>query len=139
MKAAIKNATFFKGNQGTGMNATLYVDGIKTADIHDDANGGMYNYRIFDEGKFAEFETIIKSFPAITIPSSDTPIEIDTDFFIDVLHHAQESKQFPEISLDDVEELEQEMRKIMMNDIQPQIEKNMARTVLDKGQNRKGN
>jgi hypothetical protein len=48
----LKNAKTFIGREGYGLNATIYVDGIKTAFIMDDAGGGEPDYDIFNQEKF---------------------------------------------------------------------------------------
>jgi hypothetical protein len=42
----ITNLRTFRGNEGEGFSAVLWVDGVKTADVYDDANGGQYMYEV---------------------------------------------------------------------------------------------
>jgi hypothetical protein len=43
----LKGIKTFRGNEGYGFNATIYVNGVKCMFVIDDANGGCYNYESF--------------------------------------------------------------------------------------------
>lgn len=66
IKLEIRNVKFFQGTEGYGFNATLYVNGIKTAFVIDDANGGCYNYQVFDKDAFATFSKYVKTLPPMS-------------------------------------------------------------------------
>ena len=44
MEFKIKNFKSFRGMEGIGFNATLFVDGQKACEIDDAAQGGEYDY-----------------------------------------------------------------------------------------------
>lgn len=44
----VKNIKEFRGMEGVGFNADLYMDGKKIAFVIDDANGGPYNFEWLD-------------------------------------------------------------------------------------------
>ena len=63
-KIELKSVKTFRGNEGYGLNATLYVDGVKTAFVIDDANGGDIDYEIFNNEKFELLQAYAKTLPA---------------------------------------------------------------------------
>lgn len=46
MKLSVKNVRMFRGMEGFGFNATLYIDGRKSGLVIDEGNGGAYHYQI---------------------------------------------------------------------------------------------
>jgi hypothetical protein len=72
-KIELKNVKTFRGNEGYGLNATLYVDGIKTAFVMDDASGGPVNYDIFNQKKFDEIKAYAATLPAEPIVFDGVP------------------------------------------------------------------
>lgn len=48
MSYSVKNVKTFRGNEGTGFNATLYRDNKKVALVDDDAWGGCYSWDWLD-------------------------------------------------------------------------------------------
>lgn len=63
----LKAVKTFRGMEGEGFNATLYIDGIKTAFVIDSAQGGCYDYEIFNKEKFEEFKKFVESLPSETV------------------------------------------------------------------------
>lgn len=43
-KIELKSVKTFRGTEGNGFNATVYIDGVKVGTVDDDANGGCYHY-----------------------------------------------------------------------------------------------
>lgn len=46
MLLEIKNLKTFRGMEGSGFNATLYIDGRKSGMVIDDGNGGCFSYQL---------------------------------------------------------------------------------------------
>lgn len=93
MKAAIINAEMFPSRDGYGLDAVLSLDGIKAAHVHDNGDGSAYHYSILDKAKFAEFEKKLKECPPYYDEQLKSEIKLDMDFFIALLHEAQENKK----------------------------------------------
>lgn len=56
MLVQLKNITTFEGTDGYGFNCSLYVDGKRTAVLHDGAYGGEIEIiKFFDEERFNSF------------------------------------------------------------------------------------
>jgi hypothetical protein len=106
-KIELKNVKTFRGMEGYGLNATLYVDGIKTAFVIDDANGGPVDYEIFNKAKFDEIKAYAASLPAEPIVFDGVPaldeknqpmtIQPDVDTLVDkafnLIQRAKEQKK----------------------------------------------
>ena len=45
MKTELKNLKFFRGMEGQGFNADLWINGVKCIFIIDEGNGGCFNYQ----------------------------------------------------------------------------------------------
>lgn len=63
MKIELKNIKTFDGHDGIGLNADIFVDGVKTAHVHDGAYGGCYDYHIFNKTKMNELNEWVKQQP----------------------------------------------------------------------------
>ncbi len=63
MEITLKNVKTFRGNEGHGLNADVYVNGIKTCFVIDDANGGMFMYQPYNKEMFKKLEEYVKSLP----------------------------------------------------------------------------
>jgi len=70
----LKNVKTFIGREGYGLNATIYVDGIKTAFIMDDASGGEPDYDVFNEEKFDEVKAYCEAQPETPMVIGGEPI-----------------------------------------------------------------
>lgn len=78
MKIELKKVKTFTGNEGTGLNAEVWVDGIKTAYVIDDASGSiMYDFTVYNKEKFKELEDYADSLPAEPIIIDGKPYERD--------------------------------------------------------------
>lgn len=103
-KIELKNVKTFRGTEGHGLNATIYVDGIKTAFIMDAADGGEPQYDVFNKEKFKQLEDYAASLPAepivfdgVTMKEKDgTPMTIQpsVDSLVDeVFNQLERAKQ----------------------------------------------
>ena len=64
MKIELKNIKYFPGHDGmTGLNADIFVDGVKTAHVYDSAHGGCFKYTTFNKEKMKELEVWVKQQP----------------------------------------------------------------------------
>jgi hypothetical protein len=101
-KVELKNIKIFRGNEGYGMNANIYVNGVKTAFIIDSANGGCFDYEIVQtpqaKGNFKLLEDYIKTLPKMKTDtgkySGIYEITMDMDLFIDSVMKRQEKSKF---------------------------------------------
>jgi hypothetical protein len=72
MNIELKKVKTFIGNEGQGLNAEVWVDGVKTCFVIDDASGSiMYDFGpVYNKEKFKELEDYVASLP-------DYPLEIN--------------------------------------------------------------
>jgi len=99
----LKKAKMFRGHEGYGLNAEIWVDGVKTAYVIDDASGSIcYDFTVYNKEKWKKLEEYVESLPA-------KPMEIDGEPFmrdgkqvmyeprmedvVDEIHEAQEKKK----------------------------------------------
>ena len=61
----VKNVKSFMGTEGHGFNATLYVDGVRTAFVIDSAHGGPFDWQILNEKMYKFFSAFVLSHPPI--------------------------------------------------------------------------
>ena len=59
----LKKVQSFRGHDGFGFNADLYIDGKKAATVFDDAHGGCYSYTVVDADLFRQFKVHVESLP----------------------------------------------------------------------------
>ena len=69
-KIELKRIKTFRGMEGYGLNADVYVDGVKTCLAMDDATGGGMRFEIYDQAKYKLLEDYANSLPS-------TPLMID--------------------------------------------------------------
>ena len=105
MKIQIKNIKFFEGHDGmTGLNADIYIKGIKCLHVYDDAWGGMFTYTSYANGSknpekvkslIKDFEEYLKTLPKqeINIGGKKTMIPVDMDMFVNDLVNKQEEEK----------------------------------------------
>lgn len=55
----LKKVKTFRGRDGYGLNAELWIDGIKSAYVIDHANGGPFHYDVYNKEKFTKLENHI--------------------------------------------------------------------------------
>lgn len=63
MEFTVKNIKTFRGMEGTGYNATLYLDGKKFAEVLDDAHGGEVNIDCFNKDDYAILSNYVLTLP----------------------------------------------------------------------------
>ena len=101
LNVTLKNLKTFNGLEGQGFSATMYVGGLLTADIIDDANGGCYNiHAAYDrkaqkqvdgaKARLEQVEAFIKTLPIEPWPANfgdvGTPgFQPDLDAFLSAL------------------------------------------------------
>lgn len=100
MKAKLKRIMIFRGNEGYGFNADLYVEGMKTAFVIDHGNGGSYYYETgkgYSKEKFQELEVYIKKLPDKVFAKEDGldafSCKMDIDLFVSDLLIKYERKR----------------------------------------------
>ncbi len=71
MKLTLKKVKMFQGHDGVGLNADVYVDGVKTLFIFDGATGGESEHSVFDKEKYAELEKYAASLPEYPLYSKE--------------------------------------------------------------------
>lgn len=71
-KIELKKVRTFSGHEGTGVNAEMWVDGVKTCFVLDDASGSiMYHFSpVYNREKFKLLEDYVDSLP-------EEPLEIE--------------------------------------------------------------
>jgi len=100
-KIQLKNVQTFEGHDGIGLNADVWIDGVKCMHIHDGAYGGCMEYHNFtyDNPKAEQIKVLIKNFedyiktlPARTyIMGGEThSMKMDMDLFITELQERME-------------------------------------------------
>ncbi len=77
MKLTLKKVKMFQGHDGVGLNADVYVDGVKTFFIFDGATGGESEHRVFDQKKYRELEEYAASLPEYPLTIGDEVMERD--------------------------------------------------------------
>jgi hypothetical protein len=71
MKITLKNVKTFQGREGSGLNADIYLDGVKIAHVHDQGNGGEYFYDVFDRDKYKALTDHLATLPDHIYPASE--------------------------------------------------------------------
>jgi hypothetical protein len=96
----LKNLKYFQGHDGMqGMNADIYIDGVKCMHVHDGAYGGCFEYYDYahnnpkgDEIKslIKKLDDHIKTLPARTreFGGKKMTIKVDLDWFVTELEEA---------------------------------------------------
>lgn len=77
MKLEVKNFKPIKGHDGQGFTCTLYVDGVRTAEVFDDGWGGEHQYTTLDKASMDKFDAHVKSQPPITFENTQLPTTHD--------------------------------------------------------------
>jgi len=62
-RLTLKKIKTFIGHEGYGLNADLYLDGVKVAFVLDDANGGEVDHQFIDKASEDRVWAFIKSIP----------------------------------------------------------------------------
>lgn len=88
----VKGIVSFRGMEGQGFNATLFVDGVKTAFVIDEANGGDYIYEVANKQKFELLKEYIKTLPKWKSEELHMELDTDMDMVIGDLVEEQEAR-----------------------------------------------
>jgi len=87
----LKKVKTFRGMEGTGLNADVYVNGVKTCMIIDDATGGDMQYEVYNQKAFDAFKAYAASLPPEKWKGDDGKqhtIPQSIDFLIDDVFNA---------------------------------------------------
>lgn len=81
----LKNIKTFRGMEGTGLNADLFINGLKCYFVMDDANGGCYNYQstAYNNPKADEVNANIKLLDEYIASLPEEPMIIDGKPYVD--------------------------------------------------------
>lgn len=83
-KLELKKVKTFRGREGYGLNAEIWVNDRKAAYIIDEGNGGMYRYDIHDKELWAILEAYAASLPpALEDITNGINLPMDVDMLID--------------------------------------------------------
>ena len=78
MNIELKKVKTFRGHEGHGLNAEVWVDGVKTAYVVDDASGSIcYDFTVYDKVKYKELEEYVDSLPHEPLIIDGKPFERD--------------------------------------------------------------
>lgn len=107
LNVTLRNLKTFNGLEGQGFSATMYVDGVMTAEVIDDANGGCYNISAcYDrktqkpaagaEARLQQVEDFIKTLPPQKWPedfgmADDSTFQPDLDGYLSEMVEAMEN------------------------------------------------
>jgi len=100
-KIQLKNVQTFEGHDGIGLNADVWIDGVKCMHVHDGAYGGCMEYQNFcyNNPKAEQIKVLIKKFEDYikTLPPTDFimggkthSMKMDMDLFITQLQEQME-------------------------------------------------
>jgi hypothetical protein len=62
-QVTFKNVKTFRGMEGYGLNADIYINGVKSIFVMDEANGGEYNYEYYNKEQAQLLLDYIASLP----------------------------------------------------------------------------
>jgi hypothetical protein len=78
IKIGLKNVREFHGHDGQGFDASLYVNGKRTAIVSDDGWGGEWMFDVIDKKRFALLEQAIKPLTWTSeYDNSENPMTLD--------------------------------------------------------------
>ena len=92
MKIELKNVKTFEGHDGVGLNADIFVDGIKTAHYHDGAYGGGGELSTFNREKMKQLEKWISEQPQKDYGTFKAKYDID-DLVNDLFAEKEKEKE----------------------------------------------
>lgn len=82
MEITVKNIKEFEGRNGFGLNATLYVNNVKTAEIFDEGNGGEMVYTSLNDGLLDQAKQFASQLPSNYTFYDGAPMPMDLDMFV---------------------------------------------------------
>jgi hypothetical protein len=93
-KITIKVRKTFRGNEGSGFNADILVEGVKIGTVDNSANGGCYDYAFFDAkgGYLREHPTFEAGFAEWKKTHADK--YEDEDSFVNDLIESQNAQSY---------------------------------------------
>ncbi len=103
-KVQLKNVETFEGHDGIGLNADVWIDGVKCMHVHDGAYGGQMEYHNFTynnpkaeqvKSLIKKFEDYIKTLPPTTFIAGGKThsLPMDMDLFITELQERMEMEK----------------------------------------------
>jgi hypothetical protein len=75
-KVTIKNFKSFRGMEGLGFNADIYVNGVKSVFVMDGGNGGQFDYEVV-KGQESNVQLVKDYVKSISKRGDDSDIELD--------------------------------------------------------------
>jgi hypothetical protein len=78
-KITFKNVKTFRGMEGIGLNADIYINGVKCIFVIDEANGGEYNYENYEYNN-PKAEQVRANIKLMDNYIASLPAKICTDF-----------------------------------------------------------
>ena len=79
----LKKLSFFEGHDGYGMNADIWIDGVKCMHVYDGAFGGCYEYTENRDGSNPDKDEKVKQYIADLNAYIDTLPEKEPDKHLD--------------------------------------------------------
>ena len=71
----LKNVRSFRGSDFYGLNAMVYINGIKCFYLIDDGNGGiMYNHQVINKDLYNEFKAYTETLPPKNFKENGMPV-----------------------------------------------------------------
>lgn len=101
-KVTIKNFKSFRGMEGLGFNADIYVNGVKSVFVMDGGNGGQFDYEVV-KGQESNVQLIKDYVKSISKRGDDSDIELDmyiatkVDEYENAKRHAKNDKKMAKL------------------------------------------
>ena len=95
MKAQIKSYRECEGDEGPAFSCTLWIDGVRAAEVQYDGRGGPYRWRWLNDAAKATWTAYVKAQPPMPpLHEGDEPLAINDDIALeDVINADRERKQ----------------------------------------------
>ena len=95
MQAQIKNYRECAGNEGPAFSCSLWIDGVKAAEVRYDGRGGPYMWRWLNDAAKATWAAYVKAQPPMPpLHAGDKPLAINDDIALeDIINADRERKQ----------------------------------------------
>lgn len=101
VEVQLKNIKTFQGHDGTGLNADIFINGLKCLHVYDGANGGDFEYQSYEyhnkkeqqiKANIKYLNEHIESLPD-KVFSETLKVKIDLDIFVDELFQKLEEEK----------------------------------------------